>query len=464
MTVVNELPPGLIGDPKGTQLDHWEFPWAEDIHGLIYEFEDGTVREYNDMLERDGKARNIHQVLSLPLRRLHWNIEKTEGPQAAEIAEFVRDVLERPANQDGMSTSMTDVISQMTQSLVVKKTYFEKVFRVRENRVVLDQLGWRPPATCRLLRDRKTGAFRGFEQDLSDIGAVDPVRIKPERAFVYVANRDRDPLRGASDLAVAYWCFKTKQKIRFLWYTFLEGQAIPSMVYWGQDLAAAQENARRLANMRPKSGVIGMTKNGNDEIQLLESNGRGADVFQQTMVWLDQEMSGSVLAGFTDLTSAAGQGRGSYALSADQSEIFMESRNSTALEIASTFNDYLIPDLVRWNYGPNARPPMFKFAPVNKTDIQASLQLLQTMATVPQTPRVPTEFISELVTKTATYLNMDQDKIEAAIERREKELLEQAETEQQQALAPPVAAADVAAQEVQKAQAQERNGQKEPAR
>jgi hypothetical protein len=37
----------------------------------------------------------------------------------------------------------------------------------------------------------------------------------------------REPIKGVSDLDVAYWCYETKQKVLFLWFQVLENQNLP---------------------------------------------------------------------------------------------------------------------------------------------------------------------------------------------------------------------------------------------
>lgn len=420
-------PNDLLGPQIGTSFDEL-FAMYETPDGKnVFDYGDYEARELQDMLDRDGNASKAELILSLPLRMLAWSLEPAKGDSGE--AETIQEILARSANHGGMSTPLVDVIGQMTAAITNRKSYHEKVYRIGtgdlSGKVVLDQLGWRPPTTCRLLRDRKTGAFRGFEQDHPDRPL--PVMIKPHRAFVYIHGKHRDPLRGVSDLTVAYWCHKTKQKLRFLWYQYLEGQSLPRTLVKGEDLTSAQEQAKRVATLK-SAGVLGIENR--YTIETLESNGEGSREFKEAIRWLDGEMSASVLAGFTDLTSNASEGKGSFALSKDQSDLFLMSRNAVAREMAACIDAYLIADLVRWNFGPGAKAPHFKFAPVGQQDIDQAVSLLSTFGAA-QTLKVPIEFVMELVRQVATRFDLDMEKLEAAIKEETERLKKQAKTQQQ---------------------------------
>lgn len=446
-------PRDLFGKEIGTGFDEL-FPMYETADGKnVFDYGDYEAREYGEMLDRDGQAGKIEQVLSLPLRMLTWEIEPAEGDSGE--AELIRQILTTSSNHGGMSTPMHDVIGQMTAAIVNRKSFHEKVYKLGTGdlagKVVLDQLGWRPPTTCRLLRDADSGAFRGFEQDHPKRDL--PVMIKPHRAFVYIHGKHRDPLRGISDLRVPYWCYKTKQKLRFLWYQYLEGQSLPRTIVKGDDQAGAQAQARRLVTLKA-AGAIGMERR--YDVETLESNGEGSREFKEALRWLNGEMTSAVLASFTDLADSASEGKGSFALSKDQSDFFLMSRNAVAREMASTIDAYLIGDLVRWNFGPDAKAPHFKFAPVGQEDIDAAVTLLSSFGAA-QSLKVPIEFVMELVRLVAKKFDLDADKLDKAIKEETERLKKQAETAQEAQLAQVAGAAAGAASEVQKQELERRD-------
>lgn len=387
--------------------------------GRVFTPMDFDVRKVEEMLRADGKAKALEQVLTLPLRGADWSIEPSKGDTGQ--AEFVRDALTRAANQGGMSTPIELVIAQATAACLFRRAYFEKVFKIEDGRVVYDKLAWRPPSSCRLEYDRQTGAFRGFAQRLGpDNPKADPtgyVKIPPERSFVVVHGQHRRPLEGLSDLDTAFQIFQTKQKVRWLWLRFLENQSMPKAVAQNDsnDPGATQAFAQKVATLKG-GGVVGIGPEQN--VTPFESNGAGAGHYQAAIQFLDSEMSGSVLAGFTDLTAMAGSGRGSYALSKDASDLFLQSRQAVLNEIGAAITGFVVADLIRYNFGVRASVPRFKFGPLIAEQAEAALNLLQQMSTAAAVnPSIPPEFLRLLVEKVAKYLGMDESVIAEAMQK-----------------------------------------------
>lgn len=74
--------------------------------------------------------------------------------------------------------------------------------------------------------------------------------------FVFVNGARREPIKGVSDLSVAWWAYETKMKIWFLLCQFLENQSLPKTVVYGDGIEEAQELAEDVASLR-SSGVLG---------------------------------------------------------------------------------------------------------------------------------------------------------------------------------------------------------------
>jgi hypothetical protein len=225
---------------------------------------------------------------------------------------------------------------------------------------------------------------------------------------VHINGQRRNPLSGVSDLQVPLWCHETKMKILYLWTTFLATQAEPRTVASGGD---PEDSARRLAALRG-GGVVGLP-NGT-EVKVLESNGTAATSFKDMINYLDTQMSASVLAGFTDLASGA-TGTGSYALSQDQSDFFVQSLEAYSTELAESITHNVLGDLVVYNYGRKAKFPRFEFEPLADGDVDRCITLLQGLSNGQSV--LPFEFVEELAMKTANYLEMDSDKLREAMEK-----------------------------------------------
>lgn len=373
--------------------------------GNVFQYDLSDINEKNDMLQVDGKAETLVQALILPLLSAPITIKKDNSE--SKVVEFVSQALESPANNGGMSTPLRTVIGQIAMASVYRKSYHEKVWTVREidgkPRYVYDKLAWRPPTTCAIVRDKTNGAFRGFRQMPIRYEDQEEIWIRPQRALVHIHNQHRDPLEGKSDLDIAHWCYITKQKIRFLWYQFLEGQSLPKTVVKARTELEANKAASKIVTLR-SGGVVGLTDAITHEV--LESSGRGASQFLEALRWLDGEASGSVLAGFTDLAAGAVSGTGSFALSKDQTSFFQMGRDADAREVADTLTQYAIADLVKWNFGPGTNSPIFEFGPIQEDDAQMAVALLQAVSQSPNQV-LPKGFMDELIERVAGLLGLN---------------------------------------------------------
>lgn len=399
---------------------------------LFSEFDDGTgfsaddirVTDYDAMLEKDGKASTLEKVLTLPIRQAPWSIQG--GKASAEAVKFIDEFFHSTANSGGMTTPINTVIAQALSAIVYKRSYFEKVFTLNDDgKVIYDKLAYRPPGTCRMVRDPKNGNFRGFRQIPVSMEDTETVFFPPHRAWVYIHGVHRNPMLGVSDMAIPYLCFQTKQKIRFLWYAFLEGQSLPKTIVHAPDRTLANSAAKEVVKLR-QGGAIGVEDG--VRVDAFESSGKGASQFVEALHWLEAEASGSVLAGFTDLGAAANSGTGSFALSKDQTDFFLMSRQAVSKELADSINQYVIPDLVRYNFGPRAISPTFEFGPISQDDMNQAISLLQATAQSPS-PNIPREFFEELVERVAGFLELNTNIVRDGLTRARKEAEEKAKSQ-----------------------------------
>ena len=296
----------FLDKEEGSAFDDRSLMFTAFDDGSVFDYDaENEVRQLKDMLEVDGKAATLEQVLSLPIRSAPYSIQR--GRASAEAHERITGILTDPANAGGMTTPMNTIIAQMCNAFVYRRAYFEKVWTQTHGGVGYKKVAWRPPATCTIQRDPKTGSFRGFRQQPIRMDDTEELIFLPHRAFVYIHGSHRDPLNGVSDLKITHWCYQTKQKIRFLGYQFLEGQALPKTIVKASDETTAMNAAKKIIGLRG-GGVVGLEEG--VSIDPLESSGRGAAEFKAAIQWLDGEASSSVLAGFTDLGAAATSGTG----------------------------------------------------------------------------------------------------------------------------------------------------------
>lgn len=400
--------------------------WSQDrlftrIEGnKLFTLPDLDVNGIDDMLRMDGKARALEQILTLPLRFATWQIAPREGDTGE--AEFVREALTTPDTAGGMSTPMDLVIAQMTSACLYRVAFFEKVWKVNDaGRVIYDKIAFRSARTCAIPRSLDDQSFQGFEQRFRKGPEMVQVLIPPEKAVVFIHGQHRDPLNGISDLDTCRSIFETKQKVRFLWYSFLENQSMPKAIarHDVNDDTAVNDFARRVSTLKGGS-VLGLHPG--QDVTAFESSGNGAAQFQAAMDFLTHEQAESTLTGFLDLTARAGGGRGSFSLSRDQSDLYMQGREAILSEMAAVIRTWIVAPLVAYNFGSSAVVPDFTFGKLAEQAAAEAETLLSALATSQSVnPAIPDVFVELLTEKVAGYVDIDVDQVHRAIEAKQQQ-------------------------------------------
>lgn len=426
----------------GTVLSYADSLFGEYLDPSMGATNVWEARDLATMLRTESQARKVEALLTLPL--LSAPMQFTPAKRDNGEHEYVTEMFTRPANMGGMSTPLQMVIAQMTTAITYRVASFEKVWAPDDGgRIKLDKLAFRPAVNTRVIRDRKTGGYRGLEQD-PPYGGTSAIKIPADRAFTYVHGQHRSPVLGSSDMEIPLVCWKAKQKLRFLWFLFLELHAQPRTAFsqidpqGGGNVDATKSAAKQWSRLRG-GGAFAMPPNVRGDV--IETSGGAADLFHQALKYLDGEMTGQVLAQFADLAGAAADGHGSLALSRDQSDFYRQSRRYVADEIGTTFTNWVVADVVRHNFGPKAAVPAFSLGSLTTPDLSTMLEALGTYGG----NAVPADFVTYLVEQTAVALGMQPDQVAKMVTASTAAHEKVAQTPRQAALAPvtgPLAAAD----------------------
>jgi hypothetical protein len=424
-----DLKPGkrklLLGPELGTQFDVGQRLFAYYGAGDVFDYGEWTSRDMKAMFKRDGICSAIEMVLTLPIREADYSIVPGHGDKGE--TEFINSVMMSADSDNGMVTPIQQLIGQITSGQVFKRAFFEKVFKIREDdgKIIYDRISYRPPATCQARYNSKSGARNGFRQQvwlfggnlMASRGQKVPgfVDIPEIRSYVYTHGKHREPMTGVSEMDISYWCYQTKMKLMYLWYHFLENQALPRVVVYGNDQPEANSRADDIASLK-SSGVVGLVHpaDGQKSFDILQATGDGGTLFKDALGWLESWQTHSVLAGFMALTGSATGGRGSYALSQDQSSFYLKSRQAVAKEIAESITYDLIRPLVLLNFGTSAVYPSWKFGPLQDEQIQALLTMFQTLAAAPAL-HIPLSVLDLITERMASILQLDIDQVHAAL-------------------------------------------------
>jgi hypothetical protein len=415
----------LMSQEIGTQFDWGQRLFAYYGEGDVFDYGEWGARDMKVMFSRDGICNAIKLVLTLPIREADWSIEPARGDKGE--AEFVHSVLMTPDSEGGMQTPWHDLIGQVTTAQIFRRSFFEKVYKIREddNKIIYDKIAYRPPATCQARYNDRSGEQNGFRQQVWLFGGnlaltskqkvpgyVDIPRV---RSYIYTHGKDMEPLTGTSEMEVSYWCYQTKMKLLYLWYHFLENQALPRTIVYGNDQNEANDRADNIASLK-SSGVVGLERppDNGKTFEVLESHGDNGKFFLDALSFLEGWQTHSVLAGFMALTGSATGGKGSYALSQDQSSFYLKSRQAVSKEIAGSLSHDVARPLVILNFGSDAAFPKIKCGPLQDEQIQALLTLFGQMAAAPVL-HVPLPVFDLITERMATILQLDVDQVHNAL-------------------------------------------------
>ena len=344
-------------------LDDLPFAGGFSQHELSIPWDALPIEEIQKMLDRDGQARTLLRVLTLPLRTANPVItEDDTQSEGTEEAEFVETTLTKPYRQGGMKTTWNSVTAHLGLALAFGYTIFEKVWMYDEEtgRIRLRKLAHRSQKTCRFLLDRH-GGLEGVRQRASWQGRPVEVDIPAEKVLAYTAQGEENPWYGKSLLTAAYYHHYKKERLYYLQNLAAQFHAVPGIL--GLCPPQATEKQRRdfnqlIARLRANSSG---TASKDWDIHLIGGQG-GMPNLVPIIDHHDSLMAKSVLAQFIQL--GTGTNAGSWALSTDQSDLFLLSIQTILNEWADMFNYYLIPQLIDLNFTSRSYPTL-SFAPVS---------------------------------------------------------------------------------------------------
>lgn len=405
MVSTTEKPPNTRKYEVGTGFDYSRV--FRDFDGTAYELDAGpSPNELRKMIKTDAQARQLATAVKVPIRKAKWDILPGEGDSGEK--KFIEWALHAPARQGGMTTPIRKVIAKMANALIYRFTAFEKVWKVSDrgpytNKVVLHKLGWRPTNTVNLRLD-DNGSFNGFVQEAYKGNNFKKVIYDPRRSFVYI-NGDDESVLGTTSFDSVYYNWKMKQKVSFFYFAFLENVAFPrTIVTVANEDPDALEYLINKAKKLASQGVLGLYEE--EDIQPYESMRSSRD-YQSAMDYLDGQMSKALLYQFMELGTGEGD-RGSYALSEHKMSFFYEALESVLDDIADAINNYLIADLIAYNYGISASMPQLKFRPLTDSGATQILDMFKNII-MANSPNVTPPFLLSLMTRVEEILDLEVD-------------------------------------------------------
>lgn len=351
------------------------------------------------MLDQDGKALQVSEALTLPLRAAKYKVTGGNRAQAAWTLDWIGR-LDPPFEM---------VLGQLAGASLYHRALFEIVWGVGpDGRVCPTRIAWRPTDNTSVILD-KTGQPSSLMQRVNG----DEVPIPPDRSLIYLHNAHRAPGVGVADI-LPVWCSHWEKKaIRALWRIYLNRAAMPWLTATAanaNDPGQIKSLAQRVATVR-SGGVLGL--GAGEGVDTLDAGGQASGTFGAALDWCDRQMTQSVMAQFLDL----GQSKvGSFALSKSHADLFVTGREAILRAIGAAFTRQVVERAVRANW-PAGGCPTFEFEPLAAGDDQQVVALLSAVASSQSgvNPAVPAVFVEQLVRRGASVLGLDVEAVTAGI-------------------------------------------------
>ena len=395
-----------------------------------------TQEEMVLMIRRDGMARALLSLLTLPIRAAFsegkW-IEPEGG--AADETEFANQMWALPSNAGGMKVSGSMFLRQSLLALAHGFSAFEIVRTVAESgplagKVVIDKMGYRDPRTVTFLADEH-GTYQGFRQRTSFAGKVIDVTIPKQDSWYFAANENENPMYGVSMFEPAFKHYQIKWKMYYIADLAAQFAAVPGRI--GEVPLGASANQIRnfkkdIANFAFNTSMIAPPN-----FKVENFNGNSNFDFLKIIDHHNTQMAGSILARFLQGNDhAALIQNGNTDPSAD---MFIQLLEAVADELAESWSTRLMPQFIDMNFG-SGQYPIFQFAPLteaNKATIAAIFEAVVVATTLNCTP----EFVRQSEMYLTKHFGFDIDYDEIA--KREEEMAKAQEelAAQQAAMGPP---------------------------
>ena len=391
---------------------------------LLGEFIDVSkikVADFKKMLDNDGTVQALYNTIVMPILGSNWSIESDEDtPEGNKQTEKVENWLRTPPHKGGMSTPFDLVVAQMLRAVVEGYAGFEKVLEIKDGYIVFRKIAWRDPTTIGILTDTR-GGFNGFKQRAFIGDKYDEVTIPLERAYLYTYGKEFHYLRGRSAFTAAYSSYDKKRRLYYLSEQQAQSDALKIKVVTGKEKANQDEldaTVEAVDELGFKA-TVGLP-NG---YKLETLNNNGSLDLMPLIEHHNAEMARSVLAMFILL--GTGSKTGSYSLSQDQSDFFIQALMSIRKSLENHITSYLISDLYAYNF---EKPVYgtFKFEDITDSTIDL---LKQVFIKLTEKDRLPQEVVDGVVKRVADKLDIDIDELNKANTGKDTEVTDEEEAE-----------------------------------
>lgn len=340
------------------------------------------IEDYRKMWTNDGKVAALVMLYTLPIRSTGFEVNATDGDKGE--ADFIRENFTQPMDRGGLATPLAYVIEDMAYAPFEGFRAYEKVWYDYQGGIRLKKLAPRDPLTLEVETD-DNGDLKDVIQNMWEQTKNRKVSIPPEKMTFVTYNKVVDPYYGDSILKPAWYHYDKKHKLYYIAHVAAEVQTVPPRLLKHNNMDAGQR--AELEDALDRLGLesrISYNKN-MAEIEFMDV-GSGTKVDIKEMInHHDSQMSKAVLAMWIDLSSE-GSSSGSRALAEPMIDLYLKNVEGIMNLMEDAINYDVIPQLIRWNFGPNASYPEFRFETIRNETEQVLFDTFQEYAKAGRLP------------------------------------------------------------------------------
>jgi phage gp29-like protein len=362
---------GELGGTGRTFSARFEYSLATDeyLNTLKWPYD---ISIYNKMERSDAQIKATLLMMELPLRSTNWFIKPADNSsQAKKNAEFVEENL-FTGPPVGMSLHFEDFIKETCSMFTYGHAIFEKVFEAKNGWLKWKKFAPRPQSTIYDWYYDEVGDLKEIEQELWQ-HSFKRVKMPIDKLLVFTHDMKQGDYRGRSVLRTTYKHWSIKDFLYKITNIGIERNLVGSPVVtlpenWTDD---DLERAKQIVKNLRGNEFGGATLPPGFLLELFEGKRTLIDVLPY-IEYQDTLISRSILAQFMNLGTKSG---GSFALSKDQSDLFMMMLGACAKYICNVLNAYAIPQLINYNFASDLYPKL-AFKPIGNDKLLSVLKML----------------------------------------------------------------------------------------
>lgn len=377
-----------------------------------------SIKDYRKMLDNDTTVEALYNIFTMSILAATYHIDADSNDEGEVQAELVRRNLLEPPHKGGMQTPMNLFIDQSLAAIYEGFALFEKVYEVRDSKLVLKRLAHRDSTTLTLIRDTD-GGFGGTKQCAADSdGVYHEVIIPAHKCFLFTYGKSRSYLYGRSAFKPLYPRYDKKRRLEYLDSIALQADAIKPKVLRrtadgvvSDQLKKARNKALEVLGRLGKRNSVASLPYGY-KLDVLNTEGRDP---HQSIERQNSEMARAFHASvILTATQGSASNVGSYSLSTNQKDLLQTAITGVMRLLEAHINQYLIADLIDLNFA-ERHYPEFHFDTPDESIISAVFEAFKLLV---QKDKVSDDIAAGIEESIATRLGID---LEAIKKRRQED-------------------------------------------